>query len=265
MKRFAKHLFVAVAVAASSFGSVSLVSACGGRGGRVAAPLYGGYARAASNYRTTLPATPPIHNVPKTYHTSTYPSYPYQVSTHQAATITPPAMPHSRVLSRSTASVQPRPRAQVAARTAARTVVSVSKPAAAPKRVEKEPVSPSDAETSALAALAAITSDKGETAKATSASSLTSTPGHVGRFRASLPNSITVELNLDRSGTFSWTVISQGKTSKFSGNYRLSEGRLTLVRSTDLETMAGQMKVVQNGFTFQLDGSGNAQLKFQKV
>ncbi|MDV6029724.1 MAG: hypothetical protein F9B45_06365 [Phycisphaera sp. RhM] len=264
MKRTAKKLFVAAAIAAVSIQSVPTASACGGRGGRVSyAPVYGGYSRAASNYRTTLPVTPPIHNARPSFNP------PLHQTSHPAA-VAPPVSTASTV-----AAVRPRPRAQVALQTAA-----APQPAGTASTVQSQPSSQTnattsavDAETSALAALASLAASQPTTTTTPTATqpsaqpvaASAATPGHIGSFRATLPSNVTIELNLNGSGTFSWVVSNNGKTSQFSGQYRVTDGRLTLVRSNDLQKMAGKLTLGPNGFTFQLDGANNAGLDFKKV
>ncbi|MCS7467755.1 hypothetical protein NZK35_13975 [Stieleria sp. ICT_E10.1] len=265
MKRTAKKLFVAAAIAAVSIQSVPTASACGGRGGRVSyAPVYGGYSRAASNYRTTLPVTPPIHNARPTFN-------PPLHQTVQPAAVAPPVSTASTV-----AAVRPRPRAQVALQTSA-----APQPTGTAATAQSQPSSQTtattsavDAETSALAALASLAASQPSAATTPSTTpppsaqpvaASAATPDHIGSFRATLPSNVTIELNLNGSGTFSWVVSNNGKTSQFSGQYRVTDGRLTLVRSNDLQKMAGKLTLGPNGFTFQLDGTNNAGLDFKKV
>lgn len=271
MKRTAKKIFVAATIAAVSIQSVPVASACGGRGGRSSyAPVYGGYSRAAANYRTTLPSTPPIHNAQPTYN----PYYGQSVQTQPASSPT------------TVAAVQPRPRAQVAMQTSTSFQAGnqqASSSAVTEQAAASQPASTPDAESSALAALASLAASKpADTTKAaapqtaasqasvpqfTSASTTSSEAdgAPIGNFRAQLPSNITIELSLNSGNSFSWIVRNNGKTTQFSGQYRISEGRLTLVRSNDLQQMAGKMTGGANGFTFQLDGANNAGLEFKKV
>ncbi|PAY20845.1 hypothetical protein CKO51_03625 [Rhodopirellula sp. SM50] len=272
MKRTAKKLFVAAAIAAVSIQSVPTASACGGRGGRVSyAPVYGGYSRAASNYRTTLPVTPPIHNARPSFN-------PPLHQTSQPAAVAPPVSTASTV-----AAVRPRPRAQVALQTSAapQPTGTASTAPSQPSSQTTATTSAVDAETSALAALASLAASQPTAATTPSTTPQPSaqpvaasaqpvaasaaTPEHIGSFRATLPNNVTIELSLNGSGTFSWVVSNNGKTSQFSGQYRVTDGRLTLVRSNDLQKMAGKLTLGPNGFTFQLDGTNNAGLDFKKV
>ena len=274
MKRTAKKIFVAAAIAAVSIQSVPTASACGGRGGRVSyAPVYGGYARAASNYRTTLPVTPPIHNARPSFN-------PPLHQTSPPAAVAPPISTASTV-----AAVRPRPRAQVALQTSAAprptSTAQNVQPQVSQPQTSQQPATTSattaDAESSALAALASLAAANATTPTSTpsvsnpaptattAVAASEATPEHIGSFRATLPSNVTIELSLNGSGTFSWVVRNNGKTSQFSGQYRLTDGRLTLVRSNDLQKMAGKLTLGPSGFTFQLDGANNAGLDFKKV
>ena len=79
-----------------------------------------------------------------------------------------------------------------------------------------------------------------------------------------LPGNQSVELSLNENGTFRWTATKQGKSSAFEGQYRLETGRLTLVRSTDLQQMAGSWTANGEKFTFKLDGTKAGGLAFAR-
>lgn len=288
MKRTAKKIIVAATIAAVSLQSASTASACGGRGGRPSAPaIYGGYARAAANYRTTLPATPPIYSAAPTCSQPTY-NQPLYGQPGHAPSAQYPSTARPIHTPQPVASVQPRPRAQVAAQTAAvqnaaapinHGVQQTMTPQAATQLAATQTPAPqsattNDAETSALAALASIANAGSVSVAATpqqatpvaaSTPSVPAAAGHVGVFTATLPSNVTIELRLDSGNTFSWIVRNNGKTSQFSGQYRIAEGRLILVRSNDLQKMAGSLTTIQNGFTFKLDGTNTGGLDFKKV
>ena len=288
MKRTAKKLVVAAAIAAVSIQTIPDASACGGRGGRPSfSPVYGGYARAASNYRATLPVSPPIR-------------YTQQPVTHVQPSHPQASVPVARpaAAANSVAAVQPRPRAQVAMQTAAAQQVvnqqAVNQPATnqvTARPVTNAPKTTADAETSALAALASIAGNATPAATTPAATTpaastpvanvqpsttagtpqvpqftaaSTTTAPHIGVFTATLPSNVTIELRLTSGNTFSWIVRNNGKVTQFSGQYRVSQGRLTLVRSQDLQQMAGTMTTASNGFTFKLDGTNNAGLNFKR-
>lgn len=316
MKRTAKKIIVAVAIAAVSVQSAPIASACGGRGSRIIRHTRS-YGYPAPVYRQPVYSQPICHQpAPPVHFVTPRPVAPITV-----------------------AAVQPRPRAQVAQQTAfvSRSAAAVPTAAqgvpaqrAATQPVARQPVTTpaanrqalatptanrqavatqaatqavaqtsaakpavaADAEVSALAALASISAATVQTtavapaaqparvaaapAQATTqpavpqfsaapvAASTNASP-HVGSFKASLPSNVTIELNLNNGGTFSWVVRGKGKTTQFSGQYQVTQGRLTLVRSNDLQQMAGKLTAGQNGFTFKLDGADNGGLNFKKV
>ncbi|QDT09324.1 hypothetical protein [Planctomycetes bacterium K23_9] len=136
---------------------------------------------------------------------------------------------------------------------------------------------PTTAQQSALQALASISKAGGEATKVTPETTTTipqftaatatlpnTTAGHVGTWRVSLPGSQSVELNLASDGTFTWTATKNGKSSKFDGEYRLAQGRLTLVRSADLQQMVGDWTANDSGFAFKLDGTKTGGLNFKR-
>ena len=87
---------------------------------------------------------------------------------------------------------------------------------------------------------------------------------HVGNWKVNLPGNQSVELTLADDGQFSWTASKEGKSNSFSGQYRLENGQLTLVRSNDLQQMSGQWTGSEGNFTFKLEGSTNGGLNFQR-
>lgn len=89
--------------------------------------------------------------------------------------------------------------------------------------------------------------------------------GHVGTWNVQLPGNQSVELTLNNDRSFTWTATKQGKASSFTGQYRLESGRLTLVRSTDLQQMAGSWTGQDANFTFKLDGATNSGLTFTRA
>ena len=87
---------------------------------------------------------------------------------------------------------------------------------------------------------------------------------HVGTWKVNLPGNQSVELSLNENGTFRWTATKNGKSSAFEGQYRLETGRLTLVRSTDLQQMTGSWTANGEKFTFKLDGAKAGGLAFAR-
>lgn len=88
---------------------------------------------------------------------------------------------------------------------------------------------------------------------------------HVGTWKANLGNNQAVELTLKANGSFVWTAVRSGKSSTFEGQFRLESGRLTLVRSNDLQQMAGSWSGAGNQFTFKLGGATTGSLAFQRT
>ncbi|MCO8123676.1 hypothetical protein NHH03_18165 [Stieleria sp. TO1_6] len=269
MKRIAKKILVAVAVTAVSAQSALPVAACDGRGSRIARPAGSGR-HPASIYRRPAPA--PV------YHQARYaqPTYTQPTYTQPSYRVVPQSTPIAATAARPAPSPQP-----VAQSVPSRTAPAQSNVANTPSQgqptstktaaaaIPAEPTSSSDAESSALAALASLVTQTDNSdadvvpsfAPAASQNNL----AHVGSWMASLPSKVTIELQLNDSGSFTWVVNNNGKTTEFSGQYRITDGRLTLVRSNDLQQMAGQWTAGENGFTFKLDGAKNGGLDFQKA
>jgi len=91
-----------------------------------------------------------------------------------------------------------------------------------------------------------------------------STASHVGNWKVNLSGNQSVELTLNSDGSFIWTATKNGKSSNFQGQFRLESDRLTLVRSSDLQQMAGSWAGAGDQFTFKLDGATNGGLSFQR-
>jgi hypothetical protein len=131
------------------------------------------------------------------------------------------------------------------------------------------------AETSALQMLVSITAKRttatetpaGETAS--KIPPLTATPSaaeasHIGNWKVNLPGNQSVELTLNADGSFVWTASKDGKANTFDGQFRLESGRLTLVRSSDLQQMTGSWSGSEKQYTFKLDGATTGGLAFQR-
>lgn len=87
---------------------------------------------------------------------------------------------------------------------------------------------------------------------------------HVGTWAVSLPGNQTIVLALNNDNSFSWNASKDGKQSSFQGQYRLEGSRLTLVRSNDLQQMAGSWNGSDANFTFKLDGATTSGLAFTR-
>lgn len=113
---------------------------------------------------------------------------------------------------------------------------------------------------------------QGEVSQATSDSSEqqipqfapSGSPSHIGVWKVNLSDNQSVELTLNADDTFVWTATKQGKVSTFSGDYRLKDGLLKLVRKGDLQQMSGTWKGKDSQYTFQLQGSSTAGLGFTR-
>ncbi len=90
-------------------------------------------------------------------------------------------------------------------------------------------------------------------------------PIHVGKWTAQLQNGSKVELALQPDGRFSWVATSGEKVSSFEGDYTVSGGSLTLVRSSDNQKLIGSMTPSgASSFTFKLTGTKDAGLNFSR-
>ncbi len=148
-----------------------------------------------------------------------------------------------------------------------------SAPAAA--AVQAAPAANSASQPSALEMLASITLDEvsTESVEATvaeipeftaAATSMSQVEAHVGIWSVTLPGNQSVTLELGADGNFKWTATKDGKSSNFDGQFRLEGERLTLVRSQDLQQMAGNWSGADGNFTFKLDGATNSGLAFAR-
>ncbi len=99
----------------------------------------------------------------------------------------------------------------------------------------------------------------------TAANSPRQTTGEeVGVWSVTLPGSQTVSLSLNADGTFLWLATKEGKSSSFSGQYRIENGNLTLVRANDLQQMTGSWTGSDSNFTFKIEGATNGGLNFTR-
>jgi len=130
-------------------------------------------------------------------------------------------------------------------------------------------------ESSALQLLASMNGDAANSAIAelevassietvASIGELQPTGAHVGTWRVVLPGNQTIALVLSADNNFQWSAVKDGKASSFQGQYMMDAGRLTLVRSTDLQQMAGSWNGNGANFTFKLDGATSSGLAFAR-
>jgi hypothetical protein len=189
--------------------------------------------------------------------------------TDPRATANLPASPSQRSLAQQPASQQPASQQPVARQPVAQQ--PASRKAAPQQTGNTQP----NAEASALRLLASITQPESSDTNSASdspqipqfgpaKSTASSEPEHVGTWKVTLPGNQAVQLELSQDGSFIWTATKNGKSSRFQGQYRLEDNRLTLVRSTDLQQMAGSWTGSGNGFTFKLDGATNGGLNFNR-
>ena len=92
-----------------------------------------------------------------------------------------------------------------------------------------------------------------------------SQPGQSGTWQVALPGNQMIQLVLNDDSSFAWTASKDGKSSSFDGRYILENGRLTLVRSNDLQQMSGSWNQTERGASFKLDGTNSSALEFSRV
>ncbi|TWT98175.1 hypothetical protein Pla108_23320 [Botrimarina colliarenosi] len=127
-------------------------------------------------------------------------------------------------------------------------------PAAQP--IAQQPAAPQQPAAASQSALDALMAMSGGAAPAASAPQ-GQQQGFVGAWTATVNNTNQVRLQLEANGAFSWTANSNGKVSSFQGTYSITDGQLTLNRSTDNQQLAGAMSAdATGGFRFKL---GNGQ------
>jgi hypothetical protein len=136
------------------------------------------------------------------------------------------------------------------------------------------PVSSASSGSSALELLSLIpgeetaaelgTSSIPEFSQATASSTNMEPVSHAGTWTVNLAGNQSVTLVLGEQGDFTWTAIKEGKSSSFSGQYRLEGERLTLVRSSDLQQMIGSFSGNASQRTFKLEGDTTSGLTFSR-
>lgn len=90
----------------------------------------------------------------------------------------------------------------------------------------------------------------------------TTTAKHVGTWTATVGSDATVQLSLQADGSFQWVASKGGKQSRFDGQFTISDGTLTLARSSDNQKLSGSMSFNGQGFNFKLNGAKDAGLNF---
>ena len=148
-------------------------------------------------------------------------------------------------------------------------VPDTTPPSTVPVAAPSQPLAPSaQQEASALALLMGEPTSQTQTPQtqtiSTSTSSTPSTPSHLGTWRATTRGQATVTLTLNSDSSFNWVANNQGKSSQFSGTFTLSEGKLTLARSSDNQKLTGDFAFAGSGFNFKLAGAKDNGLNFAR-
>jgi|GEM_PF-5908496 len=126
-------------------------------------------------------------------------------------------------------------------------------------------VQPSPASNSGLSALAILSGQQQQAPAASNvASPADATTNHIGVWKSQANSKATVTLNLNSDGSFEWSATTNGTTQRFSGKFEISGGKLTLVRSSDNQKLAGTMTFNGAGFNFKLDGAKDNGLNFSR-
>ena len=247
------------------------------------------YSQPQHSYSQPVPFSRPV--APQ--HVSPQPTFgqpaPAQVSRPVTPRpVTPQPVTQQRVVAQPQAAPQRVTQAAPPSGTQSMTQRATVRPVSATRPVTSQPATQPNAAASALQLLASINTPTTRPANPQPATSVpASTPrpaasqpsnqipeftapnatveGHVGTWNVQLPGNQSVELTLNNDRSFTWTATKQGKASSFTGQYRLESGRLTLVRSTDLQQMAGSWTGQDANFTFKLDGATNSGLTFTRT
>ncbi|EAQ79162.1 SRPBCC family protein [Blastopirellula marina] len=122
-----------------------------------------------------------------------------------------------------------------------------------------------NAEISALEALGGFAPPQAEST--TPVAENNALPAHVGRWSSTLGNGARIQLDLNANGSFNWSAANKdGGTSSFQGTYEITNGSLTLIRSTDNQKLAGSLETNGNdAFSFQLADQKAAKLEFVRA
>lgn len=265
MKRRIKQLFFAAASIAVSVSCTVPATACGGRGGRSFVSVSRGHYPVARQPVYIAPQRP-ICNEPPAIAPVVAPPINGVAPVHgQIGMPVPGGVPNAGQIGQSSATVS--------------TPTKLQSPSPAPA-AQPSTVSASNAETSALQMLVSMSGGQSSQSNAAapqtpsiqtnaqgaqvSASQQQPAADHVGRWTAALPGNQSVQLQLNADGSFVWTANRAGKSSMFQGQFRLAGGQLTLVRSNDLQKMAGSWTGAANQFTFKLDGATSSGIAFKR-
>lgn len=266
MKRSAQ-VVATLAIVAVGFTAIPSHAGCGGGrfsgfGGFGGSCMRGGFHRTfqrASSRPFSYSRSPGRVSAHRVY---SQPTYSQPRHSHQPS----PSRPtYSRPAPTRSASVQ------TSSRASSTPVAATQSPAAARRPNPPAQSKPApDAAQSALDALASIDdsvkADDGVPQFQPAAPQADARQPHVGQWKASLPNDASVRLELKPGGAFRWVAKSRGKVSTFEGDYTVTDGRLTLVRSGDRQELEGAWRATsRGGYTFCLDGAKDGGLNFSRV
>ncbi|MEM8669436.1 MAG: hypothetical protein AAGG48_18065 [Planctomycetota bacterium] len=275
MKRQIKNLVLTAASIAVAVGSTIPAQACDRRGARSRVSI------SRAHYPVVrqpvyLPPSKPVCTEPR--YVQTPPSFP---------PVAPQVQPVGGINIQQAAATRPAPVNQANPSAAAAPTVNPQRSSSVGQRQPASPAANASngntqtSEASALQMLASISSRQttsGQTPTPETNASQTTTQipqfsaavqqpaaSHIGKWRANLSGNQAVELTLNADGGFVWTATRNGKSSTFQGQFRIVSGKLTLVRSSDLQQMAGTWSGTENQFTFKLEGSTTGGLNFQRT
>ena len=267
MKRPIKTFVIAAATIAATTLQTIPTQACGPRGRGGVSIGYGRIGISVSRAPSYRPVHRPVYAQPQ--FAPSQPAYSQQAYS-QPVYASQPARPITRqpVMQSNPVGNAPQP---APTRVAPSTAPAVANASTAP--AGRAPTANTN-EASALQMLSSMSSNDTTSSVATTsaenstlipqftAPASTSSVPHAGTWKVNLPGNQSVELVLKDDSNFSWTATKDGKSSSFQGQFRLENGRLTLVRSNDLQQMAGTWSGQGSSFTFKLDGATTSGLAF---
>lgn len=284
-----KTLLTVAVVCGSLVASFDAATACGRRGGSSRGVSYGGYSRVSSYSHYARPSyshvqpqvispvqpvqqlapTPgvaPVQPVnPELAQPQVAPQQPIAPGQPQQPQVAPQTQPAG--VQNPTTIPQQQPLQPVSAPTQTVNPQQQAPAQAAPQQAA--PQAPANAQVSALQALGGFAPPAAtpqQAAPQTPAAPEVQTPVYVGNWTASLGNGAKVTLTLNADNTFSWSATNgSGVASTFSGSYSVADGSLTLNRSNDNQSLAGQMtQNDSNAFSFKVAGNNAAAISFAR-
>lgn len=266
-----KTLLVAAVICGSFAASLDVASACGGRrGGSYSRGIsYGSYRRVSSYSHYAQPRYPqvqpgvisPVQPIQQLAPAGVAPQVPpQQFAPQQFAPQAgvPQAQPQVAPQTQPTGVQNP---ATIPAQQPLRPVTAPTQTTAPQQAAPQQQQAPASAQVSALQALGGFAPPA-----AAPETPAAQTPVYVGTWTASLGNGAKVTLTLNADQTFNWSATNgSGVASTFSGSYSVANGSLTLNRSNDNQSLAGQMTQSQsNAFSFKVAGNNAAAINFAR-